>query len=232
MKIRKSRSHKRKNQKGGIWGLGYDIYVPEIDNKRFQKILSARPVYVREELKTAWDKVKHDPVKRKESLDKWDPPRTVQIKTAEDQAIIRNERLAEMENNKKKIENLYNQAIRLLDSDEYIKDNKEIVKKTLSDAKESYNIDKLLLILADIKNSISSLKKKETNENESENQSMQEIANSIITNPKMRYRIIGLNSGRQTRTNVVPGLQRRQGGSRRHKKQKKSHKSRKIKQKR
>ena len=234
MKMRKSRSHKRKSQKGGIFGY-YDFYVPAEDNERFQKILNARPVYVREQLKTAWDKVKNYPVKRKESLDKWDPPRTIQVISPEDQAVRRNERLAEMVRDKEKVDNLYNQAIILLDSEDYTYTNKEAIRTHLLYGKETSNINILLTILNDIKQGIETLKKikRDQNQSQSQNQNqsqnMQEIAKNILTNPRMVSRV-GSTPGRPTirisSLQTSPYLQRRQGGSRKRKRTKRTNKGR------
>ena len=156
MKMRKSRSHKnkRKSQKGGVFGVfGVYDFVPKEDITRFQKILDQRPYLVRDQLQQSWEKNKNDPTKRKEVLDRWDPPRDLTPKK------IIYDYAKEMVKNKEIIERLYNTAINLLNSPEYTFSDKESLKIELESAKQKSTPDAVNSIIIEIKNKLSKSKK-------------------------------------------------------------------------
>ncbi len=186
------------------------------DNKRFQKVLDAKPYPVRDQFKQFWENIKNDPTKRKEALDRWDPPRDLTPKK-----IIYNH-AEEMVKNKEITERLYNTAIDLLNSPEYTFSDKESLKIELESAKQKSTPDGVNLILREIKNNIGKLKKIE--QQEQQEQQDQDAMEEISKRTKQDSRMMSRLSHPVRRSSLYQ--ERTQGGSRKRKQTKRSKKLR------
>jgi hypothetical protein len=216
MKMRKARSHKnkRKTQQGGIpyWlqitqGKAFLDYTK--DNRRFQKVLDKKPYLVRDQFQQSWEKIKNDPIKRKEALDRWDPPRDFTLKTPT------YDHDAELSKNKEIIGRLYNIAIDLLNSDEYTFSDKESLKMQLESAKQKSTPDSINSIIIEIKKKLSKQKKIEQQDQDA----MEEISERAKQNLQMIPRL-SPESYSVRRSSLGP--ERTQGGTRKRKQTKRS----------
>ena len=179
------------------------------DNKRFQKVLDAKPYLVRDQLQQSWEKIKNDPTKRKEALDRWDPPRDLTPKkTIYDYT-------QEMVKNKEITERLYNTAINLLNSPEYTFSDKESLKIELESSKQKNTPDGVNFILGKIKNNIGKLKKIE--------QQDQDAMEEIFKRTKQDFRMMSrLSPESYSVRRSSLGPERTQGGTRKRKQTKRS----------
>jgi hypothetical protein len=182
------------------------------DNIRFQKVLKRKPTQeIRDKFQEVWENIKNNPTKRKEALDKWDPPKDLALKTP----TPTYDHDAELSKNKEIIGRLYNIAIDLLNSHEYIFFDKESLKMQLESAKQKSTPDSINSIIIEIKKKLSKKKKIEQQDQDA----MEEISKRAKQDFRMMSRL-SPESYSVRRSSLGP--ERTQGGSRKRKQTKQS----------